>query len=700
MLIKQIKLENFIVFKNAAVEFAPGLTVVLSPNEGGKSSLFRGIVAGLYTDAATRKSEVMALARWGSGGLFRIELCLELGGIGFRLVRDFSLKEQAIFREGEDRPLAKGKGVDAFLMDRLPLADESLFLRICGVRHEELGAVGDGSSEIGAKLEEILGGGWGNVTPADVKRVVETKRQELLRGTNRPAHDENWGPVKRHAEIAARAERELARAEETMRRREQLRTAVSKARGGIERMEAELEVLRSRRQKGARYAELEALEKSARARAEELRKQMDRLRELLTREAMLLEEAQRFPAALRDGDGASLSGIKRDLENELILRREIGGAEPESPRLGPRAGFAVAGMLILAGIAGMLLVNRYMLVLLAAGVALLGWCARGASAGAARIAASKRVELASLEERRMRWSGGRSAVDSKTLLDRFLALSGELKEVRARLEEISGDHRRISEDSLARLDAEYGSAALGARALAEERSALEMFRIDPSGLLGLDREIRLKENDIATAAAATEAQERELAGLGAGNVNEALERLEGEREKLRHAERKAEILGILLEILAEARMEVSNRLTERLPPLAGAYCARITRGRYGTLFIDPVRMEIETSPAEGDADTSGDAPRAIARICPDALSQGARDQLYFAVRLALVELMSRGEPQPLLLDDPFVHFDPERRARAIDLVREFAQKHQVILFTCDPRYREIDAPIIDLPARA
>jgi len=97
---------------------------------------------------------------------------------------------------------------------------------------------------------------------------------------------------------------------------------------------------------------------------------------------------------------------------------------------------------------------------------------------------------------------------------------------------------------------------------------------------------------------------------------------------------------------------------------------------------------------------SAGASRAPDRIGPDALSQGTRDQIYLAVRLALVELVSRGEPQPLFLDDPFVHFDPERRARALDLVREFAAGHQVIVFTCDPRYRETSAHLIELPGRA
>lgn len=701
MLLKQVTLESFLAFHDVTVEFAPGFNVVLSPNEGGKSSLFRGIVAGLYADSASRKNDLLALARWGSGGHFRIELRLQLAGLWYRLVRDFGMREQAIFRDGEDRPFAKGKGVDDFLGGSLPLGDQDLFLRVCGVCHEELGAVGDSSSAIGERLEEILGGGWGNMTPARVRSIVETKRQELLRGANRPAHEENWGPVKRHSENVARAELELAGATEASRRRERLLKESAIARGEIEKIGAELEILRSRRQKGARYAELEAGETAARAKAEEIRKRMDRLKELLMRKRTLLGEAARFPSTLRERDGASLNEIIRALEVEAILRGETDGAAPERGRPERHAGFIVSAALILAGAAGTLLLNKYMLLLLAAGIILLGWYVRkGAVPGRAPSVPSKRGELERLEDLRHSWSGVRSLPDSRMLLDGFLAWSEAMKDVQTRLEEFSGERHGASEDLAARLDADYGGAALEARAFAEERSTLEAFRTDSSGLLRLDHEIRLKEDEMATATAFVEARERELAGLEAGNANAALERLEVERERLQRAERRVETLDLLLEILDEARSEVSNRLVDRLPPLAAAHCARMTLGRYAALFIDPLRMEIETMPAAGDTDAGADASRASTRIGPDAVSQGARDQIYFAVRLALVELLSRGEPPPLFLDDPFVHFDPERRERAVELLREFAGRHQVILFTCDPRYAEKSVNLIELPSRA
>ena len=66
----------------------------------------------------------------------------------------------------------------------------------------------------------------------------------------------------------------------------------------------------------------------------------------------------------------------------------------------------------------------------------------------------------------------------------------------------------------------------------------------------------------------------------------------------------------------------------------------------------------------------------------DGLSEGTRDQLYLALRLATLEQYQKAhEPLPLILDDILVHFDDERAEAALQVLAECAQKFQVILFT-------------------
>jgi uncharacterized protein YhaN len=65
-----------------------------------------------------------------------------------------------------------------------------------------------------------------------------------------------------------------------------------------------------------------------------------------------------------------------------------------------------------------------------------------------------------------------------------------------------------------------------------------------------------------------------------------------------------------------------------------------------------------------------------------ALSTGARDQLYLALRLAALEHYAIGtRTLPLLLDDLFVHFDDERTRAGLVVLEKMSSKMQVLLFT-------------------
>ena len=67
------------------------------------------------------------------------------------------------------------------------------------------------------------------------------------------------------------------------------------------------------------------------------------------------------------------------------------------------------------------------------------------------------------------------------------------------------------------------------------------------------------------------------------------------------------------------------------------------------------------------------------------LSDGTRDQLYLALRLAGIEyqLEHLAEPLPVVFDDVLVNFDDERSAAALGVLAELGQKTQVLLFTHD-----------------
>jgi uncharacterized protein YhaN len=70
------------------------------------------------------------------------------------------------------------------------------------------------------------------------------------------------------------------------------------------------------------------------------------------------------------------------------------------------------------------------------------------------------------------------------------------------------------------------------------------------------------------------------------------------------------------------------------------------------------------------------------RVRMDGLSDGTRDQLFLALRLAGIEQHSRDrEPTPLIIDDVLVSFDDARARATLQCLGELAAKTQVLLFT-------------------
>lgn len=82
----------------------------------------------------------------------------------------------------------------------------------------------------------------------------------------------------------------------------------------------------------------------------------------------------------------------------------------------------------------------------------------------------------------------------------------------------------------------------------------------------------------------------------------------------------------------------------------------------------------------------------------EKLSQGTAEQLYIALRLGFVTVISDQANFPVIIDDGFVNFDNIRRQRMLALLEKIAEKNQVIYFTADDRIKDLDVKILDLQA--
>lgn len=70
------------------------------------------------------------------------------------------------------------------------------------------------------------------------------------------------------------------------------------------------------------------------------------------------------------------------------------------------------------------------------------------------------------------------------------------------------------------------------------------------------------------------------------------------------------------------------------------------------------------------------------------LSRGTAEPLYVAIRLAYIKNTTDILELPVIMDDPFVNFDAQRRVNTYKLLEFLQEDLQIIYFTFDPVARD------------
>jgi len=123
--------------------------------------------------------------------------------------------------------------------------------------------------------------------------------------------------------------------------------------------------------------------------------------------------------------------------------------------------------------------------------------------------------------------------------------------------------------------------------------------------------------------------------------------------------------------LSAATTELQRRFAPRISKRAQELFGKLTGQRYDRLTLG--------SDLSLNASTQDESGLRSAQCRSD----GTVDQLYLALRLAVAEELT--PDAPLVLDDALVRFDDTRLTAAMDILRQYADNKQVILFTCQGR---------------
>ena len=117
---------------------------------------------------------------------------------------------------------------------------------------------------------------------------------------------------------------------------------------------------------------------------------------------------------------------------------------------------------------------------------------------------------------------------------------------------------------------------------------------------------------------------------------------------------------------------------------AGAIFSTLTLGRYSKLFVDYDKTPLSLSALRTDG----------RQVEVSGMSEGTRDQLYLALRLAALELhLGKSKALPFVADDLFINFDDERSTAGLESLRALSTRTQVLFLSHHdhllPRVREV-----------
>lgn len=154
-------------------------------------------------------------------------------------------------------------------------------------------------------------------------------------------------------------------------------------------------------------------------------------------------------------------------------------------------------------------------------------------------------------------------------------------------------------------------------------------------------------------------------------------RLQEKEEQHTFLQEEYHAIALAMEVLDEANTTLQNRFSPALGSRAAEIFRQLTAGRYEKVLLSR-DFSLET---EEGADS---AARSV-----QLLSQGAADQLYLAVRLAICDMvLPEDKTVPLILDDALLSFDDTRLHAALDYLVEISKERQILLFSCQKREQE------------
>ncbi len=147
------------------------------------------------------------------------------------------------------------------------------------------------------------------------------------------------------------------------------------------------------------------------------------------------------------------------------------------------------------------------------------------------------------------------------------------------------------------------------------------------------------------------------------------------KERLDDLEYENNLINKTKEYLMSAYEKMKNSITPKFTKNLSNTVEKISNGKYNKVSInDEQGLIVENQ--YGDY------------ISAERLSTGTVDQLYLSLRLSMIDEIS-DESMPIILDEAFAYYDETRLENILKFLSDELGNHQLIIFTCTNREKNI-----------
>ena len=693
---------------------SPGLNVLYAPNETGKSTwgaFIRTMLYGLSTRERGPLADKNRFAPW-SGAAMQGRMDVSAAEGAYTLLRDTKrasspMGEFSCTYTGTATPVA---GITAQNAGEALLGvPREVFERSAFIGQNALAV--DQDAELERRIAALI-------TTGEEDTSYSQSYERLKKQLNRRKHNKTG--------LIPALEREIDDLQLSLRDLDALETQARQAQSVLDELEQQAAALR---QQAASWQALEQQSRAAEyAKAAQNADEAARRASLLEESAAGLPDGQRL--ALLEGQAAALQedlvGLtqqRREAEqarqaaesarealaaHPLYPADEVGlhqRADAIAPEKAPTVLLPIftAGIIVIAGVLAFLFRADPLPFWIFTAMAALGIVTtasavtlrRRAIAERQKFAESQRVKLEAqiAEYLPLREQEARLQAEARRLDDaaagaedscrrRLAALLAQVRTFEPAVTDLSG--AQIALASVRRRQVELAAARQQAREAALYRDALQKQLPDqPVAAAAVPSVPALSKEDVDTELVRVQARltaERSRLDTLTGQIrsldrsSDLQDQLAQKREQLSSLQTEYDAITLAMDALTQANTTLQNRFSPALGARAAEIFSAITAGRYGKVLLS---RDFSLS-----AEMAGDPVGRSIRL----LSQGAADQLYLAVRLAICDMVLPAEKRvPLILDDALVSFDDDRLRAALDYLLAESEKRQILLFTCQKR---------------